>query len=133
MSIAVTEVRALCVQVKAKKNTWYRDLDFQVTSVLEKIETLQQQLSLAIQGRRWTERQGLTEQRHDLNRFFHEHVRHAVTQAFSFQQVGGVNSLSTQTGNGNSQLERKFTANVDDLSLQKDCQVSGHFSGVLLS
>ena len=80
----------LCLQVKKQKDTWYKDLEFPVTSVLQKIENLQQQLSLAIQGRKWTEREGLIMQRHDLAKFFQEHVRFPVSSTYNALQVASV-------------------------------------------
>ena len=80
----------LCWQVKALKDTLYKDLEFQVTSVLQKIETLQQHLSLVIQERRWRERDVLIVQRNDLVKFFQEHVRDAVSQRFQEQEVDTV-------------------------------------------
>ena len=80
----------LCWQVKALKDTLYKDLEFQVTSVLQKIETLQQHLSLVIQERRWREHDVLMVQRNDLVKFFQEHVRDAVSQRFQEQEVDTV-------------------------------------------
>ena len=80
----------LCWQVKALKDTLYKDLEFQVTSVLQKIETLQQHLSLVIQERRWREHDVLMVQRNDLAKFFQEHVRDAVSQRFQEQEVDTV-------------------------------------------
>ena len=80
----------LCLQVKKRKETWYKGLEFQVTGVLQKIEHLQQQLSLAIQGRKWTEREGLIMRRHDLAKFFQEHVHKPVSSTYSAQQVASV-------------------------------------------
>ena len=85
------QVKLNCVwQVKALKDTLYKDLEFQVTSVLQKIETLQQHLSLVIQDRRWRERDVLIVQRNDLVKFFQEHVRVAVSQRFQEQEVDTV-------------------------------------------
>ena len=61
-----------------------------MTGVLQKIENLQQQLSLAIQGRKWTEREGLIMLRHDLFKFFQEHVRYPVSCNYIAQQVANV-------------------------------------------
>ena len=61
-----------------------------MTGVLQKIENLQQQLSLAIQGRKWTERKGLIALRHDLWKFFQEHVRYLVSCTYCAQQVASV-------------------------------------------
>ena len=80
----------LCLQVKKRKGTWYKDLEFQVTGVLQKIENLQQQLSLAIQGRKWTEREGLIMRRHDLVKFFQEHVHFPVSGTYNALQVASV-------------------------------------------
>ena len=80
----------LCLQVKKRKETWYKGLEFQVTSVLQKIENLQQQLSLAIQGRKWMEREGLITRRHDLAKFFQEHVCFPVSGTYNAQQVDSI-------------------------------------------
>ena len=80
----------LCLQVKKRKDTWYKSLEFQVTGVLQKIETLQQQLSLAIQGRKWTEREGLIALSRDLFKFFQEHVRYPVSCTYCALQVASV-------------------------------------------
>ena len=80
----------LCLQVKKQKDTWYKDLEFPVTSILQKIENLQQQLSLAIQGRKWTEHEGLIAMRHDLFKFFQEHVHKPVSSTYCAQQVVSV-------------------------------------------
>ena len=80
----------ICLQVKALKDTWYKHLQYQVTSILQKIETLQQQLSLVIQERKWTERKGLIELTQDLVKFFRENVCHNVSHTFSTQQVANV-------------------------------------------
>ena len=61
-----------------------------MTSVLQKTENLQQQLSLAIQGRKWTEREGLIMLRHDLAKFFQEHVRFPVSGTYHALQVASV-------------------------------------------
>ena len=61
-----------------------------MTGVLQKIENLQQQLSLAIQGRKWTEREGLIILRDDLFKFFQEHVRYPVPSTYHAQQVASV-------------------------------------------
>ena len=61
-----------------------------MTSVLQKIENLQQQLSLAIQGRQWTEHEGLIALKHDLFKFFQEHVRIPVSSTYCAQQVASV-------------------------------------------
>ena len=86
----LADERELCLQVKKRKETWYKGLEFPVTSVLQKIENLQQQLSLAIQGRKWTEREGLIMRRHDLAKFFQEHVRFPVSSTYCAQQVVSV-------------------------------------------
>ena len=80
----------LCLQVKKRKDTWYKNLEFQVTGVLQKIENLQQQLSLAIQGRKWTEHAGLIMLRDDLFKFFRENVRGPVASIYSALQVASV-------------------------------------------
>ena len=80
----------LCLQVKKRKDTWYKSLEFPVTSVLQKIENLQQQLSLTIQGRKWTERAGLIMLRDDLFKFFVEHVRGPVSSTYNALQVASV-------------------------------------------
>ena len=80
----------LCLQVKKRKDTWYKGLEFPVTSVLQKIENLQQQLILTIQGRKWTERAGLIMLRDDLFKFFEEHVRFPVSSTYNALQVASV-------------------------------------------
>ncbi|KAK7091654.1 hypothetical protein V1264_009311 [Littorina saxatilis] len=73
-------------EVKKHKDTWYKDLPFQVNIVLEQLEGLQQKLGLAIQERKWTERKSLISMRNVLVAFYSEHVRGPIKRNYSLHQ-----------------------------------------------